>query len=444
MSSNSAIFSGSSRYANDFVGIIDRAVAIASLPLSQLNNQKNNLNLQSTALSELDAKFEGILTAVKTLESTIQSSSLKASVTDSSVAAVTVGSGALEGTYTLNVLNAGSYTNTLSMDDLPVVDDPSAESISTSTSYTLTVDGETYSISPASNSLTALARAINESDANVQATIINLGTSAAPNYRLSIMAKKLGAVSVQLNDGSRDLLSTLATGSNATYQINGQPATPISTDSRTVTLSPGVTVQLLDVGTTEITVSRTTDSVRDALTAFVTAYNAGVDELDKHRGSAKGALTGQSLLYTLANSLRDIVNFDSGSGDISSLLDLGLEFDKHGKLVFDQETFATASADLDKVASFLGSTTSGFLKSAFETIDNLEDSTDGVIQLAINSLRDEIKRQDQMIADNQLRVDLLRETLTSKIAAADALIASLEQQVLFLNGLLDVTRSNTK
>jgi flagellar hook-associated protein 2 len=442
MSSNSAIFSGSSRYANDFVGIIDRAVAIASLPLTQLHNQKNNLNLQSTALSEMDAKFEGVLTAVKTLDSTI---SLRALVTNASVAAVTVGSGALEGVYSLEVLDVGSFTNTLNMADLPVVDEPSAESISTSSAYTLTVDGVTHAINPASNTLSALAQAINVSNAGVHATIINLGTSTAPNYRLSLIAKKLGAVSVQLNDGSRDLLSTLATGSTASYQINGQPAIPISSDTRSVIISPGVTVQLLDVGTTEITVSRAADSVRDALASFVAAYNASVDELDKHRGSTKGALNGQSLLYTLANSLRDVVNYDSGSGQITSLLDLGIAFDKHGKLVFDQQAFASASGDLDKVLSFLGDTTSsGFLKSAYDTINDLENSTDGVIHIAINSVQQEIKHQDKLIEDNQLRIDLLRQALTAKIAAADALIASLEQQVLFLNGLIDVTRANTR
>ena len=35
-SSNSAIFSGSSRFAQDFQSVIDRSVAIASFPLQQL------------------------------------------------------------------------------------------------------------------------------------------------------------------------------------------------------------------------------------------------------------------------------------------------------------------------------------------------------------------------------------------------------------------------
>ena len=53
----STIFSGNSRFANDFQAIINRSVAIASLPLTQMNTVKSTLTAQAAALDELEAKF---------------------------------------------------------------------------------------------------------------------------------------------------------------------------------------------------------------------------------------------------------------------------------------------------------------------------------------------------------------------------------------------------
>ena len=53
---SSSVFSGNSRYSADFQAVIDRTVAIASLPISQLNAQKTSLSDQPTALTGLDGK----------------------------------------------------------------------------------------------------------------------------------------------------------------------------------------------------------------------------------------------------------------------------------------------------------------------------------------------------------------------------------------------------
>jgi hypothetical protein len=62
MSSNT-IFSGSSRFSKDFSSVIDRAVGIASLPLSQLNSGKTKLSAESAAVAALDTKFGALQTA---------------------------------------------------------------------------------------------------------------------------------------------------------------------------------------------------------------------------------------------------------------------------------------------------------------------------------------------------------------------------------------------
>src|SRR5262249_46824443 len=150
--------------------------------------------------------------ALTAIQTSLGSASYVANSSDPGAVSVTAATGALEGTYSVDVSDVGSYTNTASNTTLPAVSDPTATSISTSTDYTLTVDGNTFDIKPGGGSLMALAQAINGSSADVQASLVNVGNTSAPQYRLLVRSTNLGPVAIQLNDGTQDLLGTLNTG----------------------------------------------------------------------------------------------------------------------------------------------------------------------------------------------------------------------------------------
>jgi flagellar hook-associated protein 2 len=240
------------------------------------------------------------------------------------------------------------------------------------------------------------------------------------------------------------LLSTLSTGSQAQYQVNGQPATPVSSDSTTVTIAPGLTVDLLSSGDSNVVVSRSASAQSDALSSFVTAYNAAVDELSANRGQGGGKLTGDPLIFTLSQSLRNLSGFTGGSGTVGNLTDLGLTFDKTGHLSFDQTVFDNAStAHASDVKAFLGSpSTGGFLKAATDILNGLEDPTTGAVETTRANAQTAITKQNQRIADEQDRIDILTTSLTARISAADALIASLEQQVTYFTSLFASMNGN--
>jgi flagellar hook-associated protein 2 len=222
--------------------------------------------------------------------------------------------------------------------------------------------------------------------------------------------------------------------------VNGQPALAIESDSRSVTIAPGLTVTLLKAGTTQITVSHNTAGVSSALSNIASAYNAAVDEIDKYHGEgASSALRGSSMLYVLSQSLRDLAGYSSGSGAISSLASLGFGFDDQGKLSVNLAAFSAATdGQFQALSDFLGSSsTDGFLKYASDLMTGLEDATNGVIKTAVSDLRTQLTQQDDHIAKEQLRIDALQKNLEARMAAADALIASMEQQVRFMNGLME-------
>ena len=439
----------SSKYSSDLQQVLSRAVAIASLPLTQLNGQLTALQNRSTALNSLNGKFTALQSALQKVSDATVSSSAQA--TNPGVLTAQSDSTAKPGSYAIHVVTAGSHSSALSLNTLPAVTDPFTQSISTASSFTLTVGGTPVTVTPAGNTLSALADAINSSGANVSATIVNLGSPSAPSYQLSLQSTKLGNISLQLNDGTQDLIGTLSAGAQAQYQVNGNPATPISSDSDTVTIAPGLTVNLLSAGDSTVTVSQSSAAQANAISSFVAAYNAAVDELGTHRGQGGGALTGDALINTLSQSLRSMSGFTGGTGSVQNLTDLGLTFDRTGHLNFDQTAFQNAaSAHPSDVSAFLGSTsTSGFLKSAADALNALEDPTNGVIQTTIQTAQTAIDTQNQRISKEQDHIDTVTATLTAKIDAADALIASLEQQANYfttlfasINGNINGTKTN--
>lgn len=443
-----ATFNGTSQYAGDLQQAITNAVNIASVPMDNLENSVLTLQGQSSELTTLQSDFANIGSAITSLDSANNSNGLSASASDTSVASVALDSSAAvtAGTYTLHVTSPGAPTTTLSNNGLLTVSDPSSTSISTSGSYTLTVGTSTFTITPAANNLNSLAQAINSAGDGVSATIINIGSPTSPDYRLSLQASALGNETIQLNDGTQNLLSNLTTGSPATYQVDGQPSTPISSNSSTVTIAPGLTVDLLQAGTTTISVAPDASAAESAISSFVAAYNAASTELDNNHGTSGGALTGQSIVLTLGQSLQTLAQYSGGSGGVQNLADLGITIDSTGKMSFDQSTFeGVASSDPGDLAAFLGSATSGtgFLGTTINTLNGLDDTTSGTIQSAINVNQQQITSDNSQITADQNSITTMQNSLTEQMSLADASIATLESQVTYYSTLFSDTTSAT-
>jgi len=330
----------------------------------------------------------------------------------------------------------------MSSDGLTTVTDPTSQSISGSSSYTLTVGSSTYTIQPSGNNLDALAQAINSSGAGVQATIINVGAPSQPDYRLAIQSQDLGPQNIQLNDGSSDLLTSLTTGTDGSYTVNGQPPAGISTDSSTVTISPGLTVNLLAAGTSTVSVTLNSSSISNALSAFVTAVNNVQSQLNLSRGQNANSLSGDSVVYETSNALNQLVQY-TGTGNIQSLSALGITYSDTGTLTFDSTQLTSmSSSQLSDVLAFLGNSTSGFLASATNTINGLIDPTTGLVTGEISNLNQQSTSEGTQIAAKENSVNQLQTNLTNQMNSADALIASLEQQTTFLTSLFSTINAN--
>jgi len=440
-------FTGMSTFSASLNNEISQEVQIASLPIQLLQDDVTTLTNQQTELQTLSTDVTNVQSAVTSLASAA-GSMLTASVSDGSATA-TVGSTATAGSYSLGVTNLGSCSDALSNDGLITVTDPTSQNISASDSYTLSVTvgsgaATNTPISFSGGNLNVLAQAIDESGAGVQATVVDVGTSSAPDYRLSLESDQLGAVTMQLNDGSQDLLTTSQAGVAAQYTLNGQP---LSSDSDTVTLAPGLTVQLTNTNLSPATVTVAADpsGVGTALQSFVTAYNKAMTELDNNRGQTDVALAGQSIVYELTDALQSLGNYSAGSGNISSLAVLGVGFeDETGQLSFTQSTFDTnTSGQTDALTQFLGSATgAGFLEAATNTITSLLDPTTGILPNDENSVQSNITSTNTQITAKETAVTQLQTNLTQQMAAADTLIYDLQQQSTEMQGMFTAEEDN--
>lgn len=438
-----ATFTGTSTYASSLQQVITKAVSMASLPLQQIEDQQTVTSNKLSALNSLESYVSSLSTSLQALSSSSQNS-VTADVSDSSVLTATASSGAIPGTYTITVTDPGSYSSAVSKNELPPVADPNTSSISASSTFSLTVGSSTYTLAPASNSLNALAAAINAQNSGVQATIINVGNSFSPDYRLAIQSSSLSDDQIQLNDGSQDLLDQSSTGSPAEYTVNGLPSGGSTSSSSTITVAPGLTATLAGAGTSKITVALNASNISSALSSFVSAYNDVHSQLASNYGQGSGALSGDNTVYGTSSVLSQLASYTSSFGTVQSLSDLGIQFQKDGTLAFDSSVISSmSSSQLSQAESFLGTPTSGgFLQNAVNALNSLTDSSSGLLTNAVSNLNDLATQEQDEYTAQQDRINQLQTSLTQQMAAADATIASLENQTSFLTSLFSTMNAN--
>lgn len=443
--STSSLFLGNSAYSNDFSQVIERSLAIAELPMVQLQQRQIQTNERGAAVTDLQGKFESLRIALSDLSTSVASANLEAVFSSADVANATLGETAAAGSYTLEVSSLGSYTSYLGVTGIA---DPVTEGLGSLTTKTLVLDGVETVLTLSANTLDALAEAINDSGTGVSANVINVSSTSTPSYKLVLQGNKLGAQTIALKDGDAsgtDLLeaAALATGTNVQYKVNG---VSVSAESRTVTIAPDVSLTLngttAATGAVDLTIRRSATQITDRLRTMVAAYNTASGALDQHRGQGTGALKGQSIIGSLSKVLRDLPGYSAEGGTFSNFTNLGLSFDEQGILSLDSGALASLSdGDLDQLVSFLGGEDEGgFVGTALNTIAIATTETSGILALEKQSYTDQTKAEATQIEQMQERLDLLETNLRERFAAMDSAIAALQQEALYFNNLFESMR----
>jgi flagellar hook-associated protein 2 len=226
-------FTGLSSFSSDFQSIIQRAVQIADIPVTNLQNEQATNTAEDNALTALEPGVSAVgadVTALGTLAST---QGLSASSSDSSTVSVVNTGATAPATYTVSdITSLASAASETSLQGYSAT-----QSVSTSGLVNLVLGSNTYQLNltaSGENNIAGLAQAINSANAGVNATVLTAGST---DY-LSISASSTGATTLQLNNVTpADLISSTGTGTETSLQTY--------TDATTATVSANGEVQLV-------------------------------------------------------------------------------------------------------------------------------------------------------------------------------------------------------
>jgi flagellar hook-associated protein 2 len=434
---------GTSAYSQDLQNVINRSVAIADLPVQLLVGQENTLNSQSTELTTIDGLVGKLQTAVQGIQTAMGGSSYTADISNTSLVSASLADGAQEGVYPIEIESIGSYASGATSADWGT---PAKGS-----TFSLVVGGHSYAITTTDTSASGVATAINQQYGNlVQATVLNAGSGSSSDTRIALQAASLGPQSLDIQDSSgNSLFNQSVAGTQAEYTVPGTGAAPVFTNSRQVVISPGITLTMLAASPgnpADVTVVRSTSALSDAVSGFADAYNAVVDEIGKQRGQNAGPLQGNSILQSISQALTSMSTYSATSGSVSGLSQLGLDLGTDGHLTYTMLTLAgTDISNSNGVNQFLGSsTTGGFLQAATNAMTGLEDPTTGLIKNTEDNMKSQLADLLTTITTKQAAVDQLQTNLEAQMSAADALLATSEQQYNYMNQMFTAMQDDAQ
>ncbi|HLH41335.1 MAG TPA: flagellar filament capping protein FliD [Bryobacteraceae bacterium] len=428
---------GVSQYSSDLQSILNRAVQIAQIPVTRLQNTDSTVLSQKTELVSLQSDVAALASSMQSLGQLAASQAISATSSNPDAVTVTSTGATSPATYTINSIT--SPATAASETSLSSYADSSSTPVSSTGNMELVVGSQTYNFTLAANNLLTLRDTINSLNAGVTASIL---TTSGGNY-LAVSATSTGATTLQLiddpssasnpNGANTQWLTNLNQGSNAQFQLNG---INVSEPSNTVSdVIPGVTFTIQAASSTPTTLSLQSDpsQLSSALQDFVAKYNQLQSDLSRQEGQGAGDLAGDTVITQLQSTLQQIASYTNPSGGIHSLSDLGLEFDATGTLSLNQTTFDQLNdAQLSDAFKFIGSATSG-LGAFSTTLEQFSDPVNGIITVEQSGLTQEDQSLQQQISTLTDRINLMQSNLASQLQKADAFIADLQNQQTAVN-----------
>jgi len=405
---------------------------------TQITSQQKDATVQLSAVGTVKTALEAFQAAITKLNNISSFNVLAATSSEDKNVKVTLGDGASSGKYTVVVDNLATTSKVTSK----VFDGgTSAKANSSDDNQTLTINqsGKSYDVTiPGGATLQQVRDSINTqlSAQGISANVL----SDSKGARLVIGSSTSGDGTAITLSGNSELATGYDPGKapvNAKYSIDSVAME--STSNKITSAISGVSLELLTEDptkptTTTITVGSSTDTLKTSVQSFVTAYNALMTSINTQtKVTATGdastttaaALTGDSSMRQLVNSLRTELVNGSGGGTISSLAQMGVTTDqKTGLLSLDDKTWdkavVTGAADIAKMftgdkglISRMNSATSSYVGTTGTLASRAKD-----LNTKLTDLTNEQSALDRRMAS-------LQTSLTAKYAAMDSMIAQI-------------------
>jgi flagellar hook-associated protein 2 len=353
---------------------IDTGSLVTSLTAAQKTSLETPITTAQTAntaqissVASISSDLTAFSTSLNTLVSggTLQT---QPASSDSSVLTVT----AVAGTAIGSLTSAISVTQIAKAQSVKSTAYATTQAFDTGTLSFSVAGGTAISVNVSSdnNTLAGIAQSINAAGAGVTASVISgsdgnstlvlKGTSgAAETFTVTGTDSTDGSVTQPTGGTSLSALSfdPSATASASDTMISTQAAqdAQITVDGVTVNRStnsfsdvvPGVQINLVGTGTTNLTSTPATAAITEAVNDFVSAYNELLTELNTATAAATstadaGPLRGNAAIRTLQSQLTKMTTTPlNSSGTIRTLAELGVQTAQDGSLSVDATQLST-------------------------------------------------------------------------------------------------------
>lgn len=286
----------------------------------------------------------------------------------------------------------------------------------------------------ADTTLSELVNLINDATDNPGVTASIIDDGGADPYRLVLKADGTGednriAILSQMPDMTMSEQAGKDSESlNARFSIDGI-AYQRQQNSFNDVLS-GVTINLQGAGEATVSVTNNDSAIKDMVTELVSAYNDAIQEIQAKatydQDAGKFGVLARTSLRDLPFELQKImtatISTDT-SGNIHSMFDLGLQFERDGTISIDEDVLSSAvTNDASGVQSlFLGDEEAGVTGLADSLNERLRTllASDGQVKAESDAAQSSIDDLNQQIETETARLDKKYELMTNQFIALD-------------------------
>ncbi len=364
---------------------------------------------------------------------------------------VTTNGFASNGAFEINVLQLAEATRIQTPDFAS-----SATTVGTGT-LTFGAGADSFDVAiDAADDLSTIRDKINAQSGNfgVTASLVNSDSGTYLSYT-SNTTGTANELSVTTADAALDNLATNATttrnAKDAIIEIDGVGNTVTSSTNEFKNTIEDVTIVVNKVsaaGAATLDISQNTEVATDLVNEFVTSFNALSDSMDALASPKFGKLAFDSDLRSMKGQLNDILTNSVASmagGDVKSLNDIGIGFNKFGKLEISAVGIGTLDSGVETLAKRvdnnldelgqLFASPDGIVSQLTALIENYNDS-DGTLTKRQTDLSEDLSGIPDEYEDLETRLRDYEDTLRKRFSFLDSTVAGYNATASFLTAAL--------
>jgi flagellar hook-associated protein 2 len=424
----------------DTSALVTQLLTVERRPITLLETRKVKLQTQSTAYQDLNTKLAAFKSAAERLKD--PGTFFVRSVTSSadSVATATAAPGVARGTYTVTITSLARGSIAASHDDNTV--SALTSTVATGTGvfeFRLGAGGTLVSVAVSgATTLEQLVKDINDKNAGVRASAVNVGTSTDPAWKLTLTSNATGAANniVIVTDDTTLAVANTQTATDAAFNITGLGGFTRSTNTFSDAID-GVTITLkASSGTTDLTVDYDKSATQARIHTLLESYNTVIKAIDGQSTVKKnidgtvtsGVFVGDAVARQLRAELKAQMA-TTLTGTFGSLADIGVTTGTDGTLSLDAGKFQKALTDNGPAVSDLiagTATRTGVAGLVFQTLETATRTLTGTIALRRDSIATAMRALDAQIQQGLERLATTEARLRARFAALEQAVARIQ------------------